>query len=79
MPMASHIVRAHLLRNGKTFSSLATELKVQPNMVSQVVSGRTTSLRVAKAVAAAAGLEVRQIWPGVYDRLLEMDAVLQAA
>lgn len=44
-------INAALLKLGHTHRSIASELKVSPSMVSQVVWGRSKSKRVAEHIA----------------------------
>ncbi len=49
--------------NGVTSAVLADELGVASSTVSQVISGRATSTRIAKRIAQIVGQPVEVLWP----------------
>jgi lambda repressor-like predicted transcriptional regulator len=55
-----------LIRMRKTQAQIAREHGVSRMAISQVVHGRMTSRRLRRAIAEAAGIDVRQIWPSKY-------------
>ncbi|MFG5411395.1 helix-turn-helix domain-containing protein [Piscinibacter sakaiensis] len=56
-------IKAGLVRRGHTGRSIAEQLRVAESTVSQVITGRTVSARVRKAIAEAAGVPVNVLWP----------------
>lgn len=55
-----------LKRAGLTQADIARECRVSKVTVGYVVSGITTSRRVASAIANATGLPMETLWPGKY-------------
>lgn len=50
-------------RKGHTYVSLAEEIGITPQAVSEIVNGRTKGSTARYALAKALGLEVRDLWP----------------
>lgn len=55
-----------LKKNKVTQSDIARRTGVAPVTVSNVITGSTTSRRVAQAIAEATGLSIQALWPGKY-------------
>lgn len=51
---------------GSSQAQIARELQVSKVTVSYVLAGKTTSRRIAEAVARATGLSLDTLWPGKY-------------
>jgi lambda repressor-like predicted transcriptional regulator len=51
---------------GSSQAQLARELNVSKVTVSYVLAGKTTSRRIAEAIAKATGLSLDTLWPGKY-------------
>jgi lambda repressor-like predicted transcriptional regulator len=51
---------------GSSQAQIARELKVSKVTVSYVLAGKTTSRRIAEAIAKATGLSLDTLWPGKY-------------
>ncbi|MBN8452250.1 helix-turn-helix domain-containing protein [Accumulibacter sp.] len=47
-------------------SEIARKLGVSPTTVTYVVTGKSTSRRIATAIADATGLSLDALWPGRY-------------
>lgn len=71
-------IKASLAKAGFKQSDLARAMKVTQPAVHLVIKGATKSERIAERISAAAGLPVKQLWPGKYPRLEKLQA-LQAA
>jgi len=56
-------IKAAMRMKGITPTALADELKVANSSVSQVISGRATSARIAGRIAEIIGKPVEFIWP----------------
>lgn len=56
-------IKASIRMRGTTPSAIADELGVCRSTVSQVISGRGTSERIAKKISEVVGLPVASIWP----------------
>jgi PAS domain S-box-containing protein len=60
--------REHIKRiireSGHTYQSLAEEIGVSPQAISEIVSGRTRGNTARYAVAVALGVTVEDLWPG---------------
>lgn len=52
---------------GQRTGALATALGVSASLVSEVISGKSVSRRVAQHIADLIGLPIEQLWPGKYD------------
>ena len=59
-------IRVALLREGVSQSAIARTLKVTPSMISRVIDGVVVSHRVRSAIANAAKLDIRMVWPSTY-------------
>lgn len=57
------LIKDLLRLHGTSYAQIARELGVSRTAVSLVASGRSTSVRVQRAIADATGLTVSQIWP----------------
>ena len=55
-----------LKKAGKSQAEIARQCGVAKSSVGKVVSGKTTSLRIAMAIATATGLSLDTLWPGKY-------------
>lgn len=53
-------------RNGVTQAEIARRVGVAPVTVSNVITGSTTSRRIAQAIAEATGLSIQALWPDKY-------------
>jgi lambda repressor-like predicted transcriptional regulator len=51
---------------GSSQAQIARDLQVSKVTVSYVLAGKTTSRRVAEAIARASGLSLDTLWPGKY-------------
>lgn len=51
---------------GTSQAQIARELQVSKVTVSYVLAGKTTSRRIAEAIAKATGLSLDTLWPGKY-------------
>ncbi len=56
-------IKAAMRMNGVTSAVLADELGVSSVTVSQVISGRSTSKRIANRIAQIVGQPVEVLWP----------------
>jgi lambda repressor-like predicted transcriptional regulator len=56
-------IKAAMRMKGVTPSALADEMGLACSTVSQVISGRTTSSRVAQRIAEVTGIPVRTLFP----------------
>lgn len=63
-------IKAELRMKGITPSALADELGVANSSVSQVISGRATSARIAGRIAQITGKSVDALWPSRKDRVV---------
>jgi lambda repressor-like predicted transcriptional regulator len=59
-------INAALIKSGTNQTIIAEGLGISHVSVSHVIYGRSTSLRVANAIAKATGLTIQQLWPGRY-------------
>lgn len=55
--------KARLIEAGIPLKAIAERAGVSPSLVSEVIRGRRTSLRVRRAMAAAIGTTVERLWP----------------
>jgi PAS domain S-box-containing protein len=60
--------------SGHTYHSLAEEIGVSPQAISEIVSGRTRGNTARYAVAVALGVTVEDLWPGSTHRPDDEDA-----
>ena len=56
-------IKAAIRMQGTTPSAIADELKVSRSTVSQVISGRGISARIAARISQVIGVPVTTIWP----------------
>lgn len=56
-------IKEIIARQGQTYVSLAEEIGITPQAVSEIVNGRTRGRTARYALAKALGLEVRDLWP----------------
>jgi Ner family transcriptional regulator len=56
-------------KKGYTLRNVATNVGVTPSVVTEIVSGRKRSRRVALEISSITGFPVSQLWPGQYPRL----------
>ncbi|MBI4538840.1 MAG: helix-turn-helix transcriptional regulator [Gemmatimonadetes bacterium] len=56
-------IKAIIRKKGQTYVSLAVEIGITPQAVSEIVNGRTKGKTARYALAKALGLEVRDLWP----------------
>jgi lambda repressor-like predicted transcriptional regulator len=61
--MHAEEIKAAMRMKGITPTALADELGVANSSVSQVISGRSTSARIANRIAQIIGKPVHAIWP----------------
>jgi len=59
-------IKVALLRAGVTQAQIARKTKVHPSHVSRLVEGVKTNNRVRHAIADAAGIDIKRIWPSIY-------------
>ena len=59
-------IRAELTRNRIAQTAIARKLEVSPSTVNKVIDGFSVSDRIRKAIAAAIGKDVTDIWPTYY-------------
>lgn len=59
-------IKVALLRAGVTQAQIARKTKVHPSHVSRLVEGAKTNDRVRHAIADAAGIDIKMIWPSIY-------------
>jgi len=59
-------INAALIKSGTRPAHIAEKLGVSNVCVSHVIYGRTTSRRIAEAIAKASGFSLQQLWPGRY-------------
>ena len=66
MDMPPHEIRVALIRAGITQAEIARRCKVSVPMVCKVIDGVSVSHRVRTAIAEAAGIDIRRLWPSTY-------------
>ena len=59
-------IKAALQKKGSSLAQVARTLEVSPPTVSQVLSGRVTSRRIANEIARQAGLPLSRAFRGRY-------------
>ena len=59
-------INAALIKSGTNQTIIAEGLGISHVCVSHVIYGRSTSRRVAEAIAKATGFSLQQLWPGRY-------------
>ncbi|CAB3886352.1 MULTISPECIES: helix-turn-helix domain-containing protein [Achromobacter] len=62
--MHPELIKASIRMKGTTPTALAAKLKVAPTTVFEVISGRTRSARIERAIADLIGQPVSVLWPG---------------
>jgi lambda repressor-like predicted transcriptional regulator len=62
-------IKASLKKKGSSGAQIARQLTVSRSTVSEVISGRTKSRRIARTISLAVGISVSQLWPGKYPDL----------
>lgn len=60
-------IKAEIRMRGTTPAAMADELSLSRMTVSNVIHGRSTSRRVADAIARLIGQPINRIWPGQYE------------
>ncbi|MCL4873086.1 helix-turn-helix domain-containing protein [bacterium] len=61
--MSNREIKALIVLNGTSLSAIARSARVSRQWVSMVVNGHKKSRRIRKAIAAAVGKEVEDLWP----------------
>lgn len=56
-------VRSIMVRNGVTNRQIAKETGVRENYVYMILAGERTGYRIRRAIAAACGVSVADLWP----------------
>ena len=56
-------VRSIMVKNGVTNRHIARETGVRENYVYMILAGERTGYRIRRAIAAACGVSVEQLWP----------------
>ena len=59
-------INAALIKSGTNQTIIAEHLGISHVSVSHIIHGRSTSRRIAEAIAKATGLTIQQLWPGRY-------------
>lgn len=59
-------IQCRIKKSGTTQAEIARKLGVSPTTVTYVVAGKSTSRRIATAIADATGLTLDALWPGRY-------------
>lgn len=65
-------------KKGYTLRRVATKAGVTPSVVTEIVSGRKRSRRVALAISSIVGLPVSKLWPGQYP-VIELEELRRRA
>lgn len=65
-PMHPANIKAALEIYGTSQTEIANELGVSDSAVNLVITGRSTSRRIANAIATKIGKSIDEIWPGRY-------------
>jgi len=63
MKLTPNYIRAELIKRGIKSTDLATDQKVTPQFISNVIHGHKANLRIRQAIAEAIGRPVHEIWP----------------
>ena len=78
-------IKAALRKKGHTLASVAASIRgrqhdapVTRGAVTRVVQGVLTSRRIAQEIARITGRTVRELWPGKYPDLEELEALRAA-
>ena len=64
--MKPHDIKMEIFRrrpNGLTIASIAREIGVAPQTVNTVITGHRTSMRIARAVAKAIKMPLKDVFP----------------
>lgn len=64
--MESADIQCALKKAHVTQADIARQLDVSPTTVNYVVTGKSTSRRIAGAISQATGLSIDTLWPGRY-------------
>jgi lambda repressor-like predicted transcriptional regulator len=59
-------IKGALRKAGTSAAKVALDLKVSKTTMSEVIHGKTTSRRIARAIAKALGATLDDLWPGRY-------------
>ncbi|MBI5582523.1 MAG: helix-turn-helix domain-containing protein [Deltaproteobacteria bacterium] len=59
-------IRIALLRRKVSQAALAREIGVNQTSIYRVIEGHVVSHKIREAIAKAAGLDLKQIWPSTY-------------
>lgn len=62
--MHPELIKAAIRMKGTTPTALAAKLKVAPTTIFEVISGRTRSARIERAISDLIGQPISAIWPG---------------
>lgn len=78
-------IKAAVRKQGHTLASVAASLRgrsldapVTRGAVTRVVQGEVKSRRIAQEIARITGCSVRELWPGKYPELEELEALRAA-
>jgi lambda repressor-like predicted transcriptional regulator len=78
-------IKAALRKKGHTLASVAASLRarrcdgpVTRGAITRVVQGAVKSRRIAQEIARITGRPVRELWPGKYPELEELEALRAA-
>jgi lambda repressor-like predicted transcriptional regulator len=78
-------IKAALRKRGHTLASVAASIRgrfndgpVTRGAVTRVVKGSVKSSRIAQEIARIMGCSVRELWPGKYPELEELEALRNA-
>ncbi|MEW6707407.1 MAG: helix-turn-helix domain-containing protein [Pseudomonadota bacterium] len=78
-------IKAAIRKQGHTLASVAASLRarfhdapVTRGAVTRVVQGELKSRRIAQEIARITGRTVRELWPGKYPELEELEALRRA-
>jgi plasmid maintenance system antidote protein VapI len=61
--MKSFEVNFLLKKNGSSQADIAAQLQLSPHTISNVINGRSISMRVATKIASVIGKEVSEVFP----------------
>ncbi len=61
-------IKAALKKSGSSMTDIATRLDVSVPAVLLVIESKSTSKKIAKAIAKKTGFGLDQLWPGVYTK-----------
>lgn len=77
--MHSEDIKAAIRKTGVSQSDIARQLKVSPQVVSDVIRGSSRSERVASAIAAVIGLSIHEVWPNQYSHASRAEKLARLA